>query len=427
MKILFFSENFPPETNAAATRVYERACYWIKAGHDVTVITQAPNFPYGKIFKGYRNRLRAVEEMGGIRVVRVKTFMASNSGVILRTIDFLSFMLSGILAGLFEKKPDVVISTSPQFFVAVAGWFVGKMRRIPFVFELGDLWPASIVAVGAMGQGFLLRLVEKLELYLYRSAACVVALTPAFKKNLIGRGIDAGKIAVVINGVDLPRYRPVPRDREFAEKLWLTRNFVVGYVGTLGMAHGLENVLAAAHHAREEPNIRFLFAGPGAVRERLMKLADEEGLGNVVFLAPQPKEKVPAVWSLCDVALVHLKDSPVFAEVIPSKIFEAMAMGLPILLIAPKGEATAIVEADEAGLIVPPENPEALADAAIRLARDQTLREKLAKNALTAAARHSREHQANQMMAAIEAAAAGRGDEAGARVEAVQPPKAPAR
>jgi len=255
----------------------------------------------------------------------------------------------------------------------------------------------------------------------------VVALTPAFKKNLIGRGIDAGKIAVVINGVDLPRYRPVPRDREFAEKLWLTRNFVVGYVGTLGMAHGLENVLAAAHHAREEPNMRFLFAGPGAVRERLMKLADEEELGNVVFLAPQPKEKVPAVWSLCDVALVHLKDLPVFAEVIPSKIFEAMAMGLPILLIAPKGDATAIVEADEAGLIVPPEDPGALADAAIRLARDSALRKTLAENALSAAARHSREHQANQMMAAITAAAEGRGAEAGARVDAVRPPKAPAR
>ena len=205
MKILFLTENFPPETNAAATRVFERACYWAKWGHDVTVLTCAPNFPQGKLHEGYTNRWHQVEEMDGIRVVRVKTYIAANSGAVRRTLDFLSFMVTAFAAALFEKRPDVVVSTSPQFFAAVAGWMIGAVRRVPFVFELGDLWPASIVAVGAMRPSLPVRLIEKLELFLYRRSACVVALTSAFRDNLIARGISPGKIEVVINGVDLWR------------------------------------------------------------------------------------------------------------------------------------------------------------------------------------------------------------------------------
>ncbi|MBI1985964.1 MAG: glycosyltransferase family 4 protein [Rhodospirillales bacterium] len=188
MRILFLTENFPPETNAAATRVYERACYWVKWGHAVTVITQAPNFPEGRLHDRYTNLWRQVEDMSGIRVVRVKTFIAPNKGVVRRSLDFLSFMVTGVLAGLGESRPDIVAATSPQFFAAVGGWALAAMRGRPFVFELGDLWPASIAAVGAMRRGFLLGLIENLELFLYRRAEAVVALTQAFKDNLVQRG-----------------------------------------------------------------------------------------------------------------------------------------------------------------------------------------------------------------------------------------------
>ena len=425
MNILFFSENFPPETNAAASRVFERACYWVDKGHRVTVITQAPNFPYGKIFKGYKNKFRSVEKINGINVVRVKTFMAANTGLVLRTLDFLSFMFSGIMAAIFEKKSDIVIATSPQFFAAVAGWFVAKRKQIPFIFEVGDLWPASIVAVGVMKPGIFFQLLEKIELYLYRSASCVVVLTPAFKTNLIERGIEKEKIVVSMNGVDLNRHKPTSRDEKLSKSLWLTRNFVIGYVGTLGMAHGLENVIRAAPLVRSNPNIRFLFAGPGAVRAKLIKEADNKGLGNILFLPPQPKEKISSVWSVCDIALVHLKDNQVFTEVIPSKIFEAMAMGLPILLVAPKGAASSIIEAENAGLIVPPENPSALAEAAIQLLTDETLRKKFAKNSRAAAYRHSREHQANQMIAVIRAVLNNKGKQVNDFVSSLAPPKTP--
>ncbi len=413
MKILFFTENFPPETNASASRVYERACHWVRWGHEVTVITCAPNFPGGRIFDGYRNKWYQVEEMSGIRVVRVKTFIAPNEGVVKRTLDFLSFMVTGFAAALFQPRPDLVAATSPQFFAAVAGWALGGARKVPFVFELGDLWPASIAAVGAMRENLLLRFIERLELHLYRKSAAVVALTRSFKENLIERGIPADKIAVVVNGVELSRYAPTERDEALAREWGLEGRFVLGYVGTHGMAHGLGNVLDTARRLRERDDLRFMLVGSGAERESLREQARRRGLDNVVFIPPQPKERMPAVWSLCDVALVHLKGSPVFAGVIPSKIFEAMGMGLPLLLASPEGEASRILENDGAGVWVPAEDPQALAEAVLRLKEDASLRGELARKSLAAAPLHSREAQARQMMDVLEMVQSGRLGEIG--------------
>ena len=208
MHILFLSDNFPPERNAPASRVYEHACYWVRWGHRVTVLTCAPNFPEGKVYAGYSNRWYQVEEVDGIRVVRVKTFIAKNEGVLLRIGDYLSFMVTGFLAGLLQTRPDVVVATSPQFFTVVAGWAVAALRRRPFVFELRDLWPASIHAVGALQASTALRLLERLELFFYRRAAKVVALTEAFKHDLVSRGIPAEHVEVVLNGFDFARYTP---------------------------------------------------------------------------------------------------------------------------------------------------------------------------------------------------------------------------
>lgn len=407
MKILFFADNFPPETNAAATRVHERAVYWVAGGHEVTVITSFPNFPQGRLYPGYRNLWRQVETLDGIRVVRVKTFIAANKGgALFRALDFLSYMVTGTFAALAEARPNVVVATSPQFFAAVAGWLTGALRRVPFVFELGDIWPASIVGVGAMKRNPLLGLMEKLELFLYRRAARVVALTRAFKANLTRRGINPDKIDVVRNGVDLGRYAPRSRDEALTSEWNVAGKFVIGYVGTHGMAHGLGNVLDAAEKIRDRVDICFLLVGDGAEREMLRAEVARRNLANVRMIEPQPKDAMPRIWSLCDVALVHLRDSPVFAEVIPSKIFEAMAMGKPILLAAPAGEAKDIVEADGAGIWVPPGDPEALGMAARKLANDPGMRARLADAALRAAPGHSRRAQADAMIESLRAAAA---------------------
>jgi glycosyltransferase involved in cell wall biosynthesis len=311
-------------------------------------------------------------------------------------------MAASFVAALFERRPDIVASTSPQFFAAVGAWALSAVRGLPYVFELGDLWPRSIVAVGAMSDSAGLRAMEKLELFLYRRARAVVALTQSFKDNLVARGIAAEKIFVVLNGVEPELYGRRARDAALARETGIGNDFTVGYVGTHGMAHGLSNVLDAADRLRGEAGIKFLFAGPGAERERLIAEAQRRALANVVFLVPQPKERMPEVWSLCDVALVHLKDSPVFAEVIPSKIFEAMGMGLPILLAAPKGEASRIVEGEGVGLAIAPEDSAALAEAVRRLAGDSALRRQLAAASLAAAPNHSRAAQAAAMMRVFE-------------------------
>ena len=399
MRILFLTENFPPEVNAAATRVHERAVYWAKWGHEVTVLTSAPNFPEGKLFPGYANRWRQREIVDGIEVIRVKTYMTANQGVVLRTLDFMSFMASAFAQGLVVKRPDIVVATSPQFFAAVGGWAIAAVRRLPFIFELGDLWPRSIIAVGALPDSRAMRALEWLELFLYRRASRVVALTKTFKDDLVRRGIDPEKIDVVLNGVDLPRYQPRPRDEALAAEWGVAGKFTVGYVGTHGMAHDLGNAVSAAELL---PDVAFLFVGAGAERDRLIERA--RAVPNAIFAPRQPKERMPAVWSLCDVALVHLKDAPAFAEVIPSKIFEAMGMGLPILLVAPDGEARRIVEEDAAGIWVPAGDPQALAEAVRRLRDDPALRCRLAEASLAAAPRHTRESQARRFLDALERA-----------------------
>lgn len=404
MQVLFITDNFPPERNAPASRVYEQACYWVRWGHQVTVLTCAPNFPEGKVYEGYRNRWYQVDVMDGIRVVRVKTFIAANAGVGLRTLDFLSFMIMAFFVGLFQTRPDVVVATSPQFMAVVGGYLLAAVRGLPFVFELRDLWPASIEAVGAVRDSVLLRRLEQLELFLYHGSTKVVALSPAFKDNLVKRGVSPDHVAVVISGVDMGRYSPRPADPVLIEELGLRDCFVVGYLGTHGMAHALDRVLEAAELLRDSPAVRFLFIGAGAARDSLIAEASRRRLTNVIFLPAQAKDKMPAYWSICDVALVHLKNAPLFATVIPSKIFEAMGMGKAILLAAPAGEATRIVAGAGAGVIVPPEEPAQLASAVRRLCEDRALVKQLAANALAAAFQYSREKQAREMLEVLQAA-----------------------
>lgn len=208
MQILFISDNFPPEVNAPASRTYEHARRWVAEGTSVTVITCAPNFPKGVVHEGYRNSWRTVEYVDGIRVVRVKSYITGNEGFSRRILDYVSFMASAILFGLFEKRPDVIVGTSPQFFAAVGAWILSVLKWRPFVFELRDLWPASIVTVGAMKKGVAIRLLEKLELFLYRRARLIVSVTESFRDDLGSRGIDVSKITVIRNGVDPDVFKP---------------------------------------------------------------------------------------------------------------------------------------------------------------------------------------------------------------------------
>lgn len=411
MNILFLTDNFPPEVNAPASRTFEHCREWVRAGHRVTVITGAPNFPTGKVFDGYRNRLWQRESMEGIEVVRVWTYIAANSGFAKRTLDYLSFMVTGFLAGLVQHRPDVIVGTSPQFFTNCAAWMLSVFRWRPFVFELRDLWPESIKTVGAMEDSAALRLMERLELFLYRRAAVVVAVTESFRRNLIARGIDGAKIQVVTNGVDLTRFRPMERDPELAERFGLTGKLVAGYIGTHGMAHALETVLEAARRMAALPegqHVRFVLLGDGAQKQALKATATQMGLENVIFLDSVPKAEVPRYWSLLDISIIHLRKADNFTQVIPSKLFECMGMGIPVLH-GVAGESAEIVEREGVGLVFEPENAEALCDGVLRLTRDPALYQDLRTHCLEAAPRYDRTELARRMLCVLEGVAGEKG------------------
>ncbi len=394
MKILFITDNFPPEVNAPATRTYEHCREWVRLGAQVTVVTCAPNFPSGRVFPGYKNRLRHEEYMDGIRVIRVWSYITANEGFIRRTLDYLSFSASSFLAGLLIKA-DVIVATSPQFFTTLSGYGLSLFKRKPWVFELRDLWPESIRAVGAMQDGFVLRMLERLELFLYRRAGRVVAVTDAFKENLVSRGIDPGKIQVITNGSNLELFRPGPKDEQLLNKLGLKDKFVLGYIGTHGMAHGLDFILDCAGSVLDE-RIHFLLVGDGAEKNNLLKKARDSGLKNVTFLAPIPKEEIARYISITDAALVPLKKKDTFKTVIPSKIFESAAMHKPILL-GVEGQAKKIVDAYPAGICFEPENRQSFLDALDELCLDKALYDRLQEGCMRLARDYDRKKLALEM------------------------------
>lgn len=399
MHILFLTDNFPPEGNAPATRTYEHAREWVKLGHKVTIITGAPNFPEGKVFDGYKNRWYSKSELDGIEVRRVKTYITANEGFAKRILDFMSFMVTSFCAGLFVKKPDVIVGTSPQFFTAVSAWALSAIRFKPFVFELRDIWPASITAVGAMGRSLPIRILEKIEVFLYWRADKIISVTHSFKKELIERGVDGNKIDVVLNGVDLSKYEPAAqKDESFAEQYDLTDKFVVGYVGTHGLAHSLDKIVEAAELLVDLKDVRILFAGGGAAKAEVEALVKEKELSNVTLIPRQQKELMPKLWSLCDISLISLKDTELFKTVIPSKIFESMGMGLAMVMTSPIGEATAILSESCSGVIVNPESPYEVAQVIRELYEDREKLHQLSLNSANAAVLYDRKKLAEKML-----------------------------
>ncbi len=409
MHILFLTDNFPPEVNAPASRTFEHCREWVKAGHKVTVVTCAPNFPTGKVFDGYRNRLFSRETMDGIDVVRVWSYITANEGFLRRTLDYVSFMMMATPASLCVRGPDIIIATSPQFFTACAGYLVSRLRRVPYIFELRDLWPESIHAVGALNRSFVFNWLERLELFLYHKAEVVVAVTNAFKDNLQARGIDASKVAVVTNGADLARFQPLPKDASLVEELGLKGRFVAGYIGTHGLAHKLETLVNTARLLRDggHHDIHFLFLGDGAAKAALKTRAQQMELRNVTFIDSVPKAEVIRYWSLLDASIIHVRKTDLFASVIPSKLFECMAMGIPVLH-GVRGESAGIVEAERAGFTFEPENSAELRDRILELVDNRELTAALGANGLAASRKFDRRHLAARMLHVIESCAPGK-------------------
>ena len=380
MKILYVSQYFPPEMGAPAARAAELAHHWAKAGHDVSVLTGFPNHPTGVVPEEWRARLRRLtyrENIDGVNVFRTWLWPLPNRKAHERMRNYASFCLSAALRGLAIPLPDVIIATSPQLLVGLSGWWLSFSRQVPFVFEVRDLWPESLAAVGVGSEGSLLHhALGAIAGFLYQRSTLIVVVTPAFKEHLIRRWrVPAGKIAVVENGVETDLFRPQSResDQALRHELGADGKFLASYIGTIGNAHGLETLLdAAARLQHQNPDVVFLLVGEGAEKERIKSLAQARGLSNVRFLDQQPREKIPAIISASDACLVLLKKTDVFKTVIPTKMLEFMSCARPVIL-GVDGQARQIVEEAGAGVVIEPENSEALVRAINQLAANREL------------------------------------------------------
>lgn len=402
MKILFFTDHFAPEISAPGIHIYERCKLWVEDGHEVTVITNFPNYPLGKIYDGYKNKFKTSEILDGINVIRVCTYMAENKGTFKRTLDYISYTFSSFINSLFLPKPDIVFSSSPHIFVPISAIFFSLIKKIPHVVEIRDLWPESIAGnTGITKTSFIYKMFESIEMFIYRHSEKIIVFTNSFKKNISKRDIDSSKIEVIVNGANIDLFKGTSYDNDLATYLEIKDKFVVGYIGTHGLSQGLVNAVLSAQYIRDE-DIHFLFIGEGAEKKKMLKEASNLKLKNITFLTWQEREKMPKFWGICDVGLVHLKNDPVFKTVIPSKIFEIMACGKPIVYCGPDSDGSNILEKYNCGICIIPDKPKILADGIVRLKNDKKLITNLGINSRNAADNFSRENQANKTLKVLQ-------------------------
>ncbi len=388
MKIAILCHYFWPETSAPSARLLELGRAWVAEGHEVSVVTNFPHHPTGVIPESYRGKRFLIERAEGIRVIRCRTYATPNRGFLRKTLGHLVFMVQAVVQGAPALgHADVLVASSPTLFAVVAAAVISRRLGVPFVFEVRDLWPAIFVDLGVIRNRLAIWCLERVELALYRRSGAVVTVTRAFARDIEGRGIAPAKVHVVLNGVDLEAFAPGPPDPELRARLGLGGKFVVLYCGAHGISHALERILEVARLQSGDPRIHFLFVGEGAEKDALLARAGSLGLGNVTFRPGVPREEVPALYRSADVCLVPLRDVPLFRSFVPSKMFEILACGRPIVA-SVAGEAAEILEASGAAIVVPPEDVGSLSRAVARLAGDPRLRAELAARGRPFAAAH---------------------------------------
>jgi glycosyltransferase involved in cell wall biosynthesis len=372
LRILYLSQYFPPEVGATQTRAYEMARYLAGQGHRVTMLTEVPNHPSGIIPPAYRGRLWERAPLDGIDVLRLWVWAAPEKGFVTRMRFYLSYMIMAIAAGLLlglriPRRYDVVYATSPPLFVGLTGAIIALAIRARFVFEVRDLWPESAVALGELTNPRAVRLADAVAAFCYRRARRIVAVTRDMVARLEGRGIAARKIVLIPNGANVEQFHPSPDEAAaLRRRLGLEGKFVVLYAGIHGLAQGMESLVETARRLRDHDDIRFVFVGAGPKKVVVEQLQAQYGLDNLLLLPEQPRAAMPAYLTMAGASLVPLRDAQLFEGALPSKMFEAMACGAPVLLSA-RGEAAQVLTSAGAGLVVPPEDPVALAAAILYL------------------------------------------------------------
>ena len=360
MKILLLTDYYPPESNAPALRCSYHAEYWAKKGHEVTVLTCAPNFPNGVLYEGYKNRLMSTSEVNGVNVVRCWSFISKNEGFILRIFDHLSSAIMFSIIPIFMKRPDVVIATSPQFLTLISGYISSSLIRRPLVSEIRDMWPEGIIFLSS--KSIVYKILENIELFLYRRSSKIITVTSSFAKNISARAeLSENNISISYNGCNDYFKRSELKISNLRKKLNLEAKFVVGYAGTVGISHGLDTLVSGFKEIDPSLNAHMIIIGSGAMHSQLKTFVKENNIRNISILDAVPKNEIDHYLSLFDACLVSLKDVPAYDKVIPSKLFEAAVHNKPVIA-GLRGEAKLIVEKYRIGEVFHPENASSFID-----------------------------------------------------------------
>jgi colanic acid biosynthesis glycosyl transferase WcaI len=384
MRILYISQYFPPEAGATQSRAHEMAKNWVKLGHRVTMITEFPNHPSGIIASDYRGKLYDKSELDGIEVLRVWVKASVFKNFVNRMLFYLSFMVNASIAGIIltRGKFDLIYASSPPLFVGGTALFLRFIKRIPMVFEVRDLWPEVAIAMGELTHPAAISLATKLEELCYQKAILVVPVTHGFYNRLKDRGVSEDKLIVITNGSNTDLYRFKSESRELIrEELGLKDKFVVIYAGIFGLQYDFDNLIKSADLLKTHHDIHFVLIGDGPKKTDIQNLLHSAQLPNITLLPEKPIEEIPEYLSASDVALIPFRKLDIFQATIPLKLFDAWACARPVIL-CNEGESCELVYSAKGGIVIPPEEPEKMVEAILRLKDSPIERKSMGDNGL---------------------------------------------
>jgi glycosyltransferase involved in cell wall biosynthesis len=383
MRVLFLTQYYPPEIGAAQNRLSDLAKRLGQMGHHVTVLTALPSYPKGEIYEGYRGRIKMTEYVDGIRVVRTWVYVTKKKQFLWRIFNYISFAAMSLIVGsVIAKDADIVIVESPPLFLGFSGYFLSRLKRATFILNISDLWPESAVVLNVLHNRCLIQWATSGEEWLYRQASLVTGQTQGIVDSVRRRCADK-PVHLLTNGVAPEFLVRVAQARvsraHLREKFGFGQNFIVAYTGVHGLAQGLEILLRSAELFQERSEIRICFYGDGPEKAHLQSVAAERRLENVHFYKPLQASEMFELLASIDVSVVPLKRNELFKGALPSKLFEALGAGVPVVA-ALEGEAKELIERSRGGMCVEPENPEDLAQKLLQLYEGPELCKQLGEN-----------------------------------------------
>jgi colanic acid biosynthesis glycosyl transferase WcaI len=390
MKALFFTTLYAPDIGANARIMTDLAQDFRAAGHDVTVVTTHPHYTVGTATAPEGKQETRVEEIDGVKVVRVPTYLPRKRTLLNRAASFVSYMLAAPRAvRRLHLAGDAIVAICPPLTTGFSAWLAGRRGRTPYAFLIQDLYPETAIELGYLRNPGLVAASRVFADFVHRRASLLGVISEGFRTSLMARGVRVERIRVFPNWVDETRFRPRPEDQASRKaELGVEGSFVVLFAGTMGLAQGLDRVLPGTlAKLAGERSIVFVLLGGGLRRPALEEECRARGLEQMRFVGPQSHDQMPSWLAVADAFLVHLRDIPLYRATIPSKSYEYMAMGKPLLM-AVRGEAASLVETSGCGITVPPEDSAALAGAVLRLAREPVLCAEMGERGRTYAVRH---------------------------------------